>query len=144
ADPGLEVDVDGLRFERFLPAGKTRPEFVRDFIQASRYLKDAGSADGAQWKQNDIVKAYFVVHDVGHDGLMTEERFFPPSHEGVQFKKDTGAPVSVHGFVNWGGKYAASWDFEEPKSGTVYEYSHKGGRLMTYYSISIEIGRAHV
>lgn len=139
-DASVEVDVDGLRFDAFLPAGKTRPDFIADYVKSSPYLKDVGGADGAQWKTNDIKKAYFVVHDVGVDGYMTEDRFYPPTHEGVQFrtKADGGGPVAVHGFVNWGGLYAASWDFEESRLGTVFEFSNKFARLINNYTISIE------
>jgi hypothetical protein len=124
------VDMDGTKFDEFLK-GKDRRAFVAKWLDEHAALKDAASEPNADLKTTDIVKAWFVIHDVGVGASVTDRRF-----KASQPATKNGA---VHGFVNRGGYYAATHDFTRNRQGTVYEFlSRKGLEHVNGRTINLE------
>jgi hypothetical protein len=113
------VEVDGTKFNEFLK-GKNRREFIARWLEEHPALKEAANEPDADLKTSDIIKAWFVIHDVGnHVSIKDDKRW-----KANQPRSKKGA---VHGFLNRAGYYAATHDFTKNKSGTVYEFLSKNG-----------------
>jgi hypothetical protein len=120
-DPKREpaVDMDGMKFDEFLK-GSNRRECIRKWLDGHAALKKAASEPNADLKTTDILKAWFVIHDVGVKSSLTDKRF-----KARDAATKNGA---VHGFVNRGGYFAATHDFTKNRQGTVYEFLSKYGQ----------------
>ena len=116
------VEMDGTKFDEFLNS-RNRREFITKWLDEHPALKDAASEPNADLKTGDIIKAWFVVHDVGAGATLTDKRF-----KANQPATKSGA---VHGFLNRAGYYAATHDFTKNRQGTVYEFLSKKGRELT-------------
>jgi hypothetical protein len=124
------IDMDGLKFDVFL-GGKDRRAFVANWLEQHPALKEAANEPDADLKTSDIIKAWFVIHDVGVEASLPDKRF-----KASQPKTKKGA---VHGFLNRAGYYAATHDFTTNRQGTVYEFLSKNGlRHVNGRTINIE------
>jgi len=113
------VEMDGTKFDVFLK-GRNRREFIAKWLEEHPALKEAANEPDADLKTSDIIKAWFVIHDVGAKASLTDKRF-----KASQPKTKRGA---VHGFLNRASYYTATHDFTKNRQGTVYEFLSKRGR----------------
>ena len=124
------LEMDGTKFDEFLK-GSCRRTFITKWLDEHPALRDAATEPSADLKTTDIVKAWFIIHDVGVGASVTDRRF-----RASQPATKQGA---VHGFVNRGGYYAATHDFTKNRQGTVYEFMSKQGlKLANGYTIKSE------
>jgi hypothetical protein len=124
------IDMDGTLFDVFLK-GQNRRAFIARWLEGHLALKEAANEPEADLKTSDIVKAWFVIHDVGVKSSLSDKRF-----KADQPRTKKGA---VHGFLNRAGYYAATHDFTRNRQGTVYEFlSKKGLRYVNGRTINIE------
>jgi hypothetical protein len=124
------VDMDGTKFDVFL-RGRNRRQFIVKWLDDHPALKEAANEPDAELKTSDIIKAWFVIHDVGVKSSLTDKRF-----KANQSRTKAGA---VHGFLNRAGYYAATHDFTKNRQGTVYEFLSKNGlRRVNGRTINIE------
>lgn len=149
---GSDVDIDGLRFERLLDGSMSRRQFIEKMLQTKGFAmtsktyelfdgqKDPWLDDpkkdilSQEWTSGDIVKAYFVIHDIG---LLSNNRKFvhyEADKRSIRWRAKKGMsgdtkaesnPTAVHGFLNWSGVYAPAWNFYRDKRGTKNSF---GGR----------------
>jgi hypothetical protein len=113
------LELDGARFVDFL-SGKSRREFAAAWLASRPGLALAAREPNADLKAGDIAKAWFIIHDVGAGATLTDQRF---KASDPKVKKN-----AVHGFLNRGGYYAATHDFDKNRMGTVYEFLSKRGK----------------
>ena len=124
------VEMDGTKFDEFLK-GKNRREFITKWLDEHAALKEAANEPNADLKTSDIIKGWFIIHDVGAKATLKDRRF-----KANQPKTKGGA---VHGFLNRAGYYAATHDFTKNKQGTVYEFLSKNGKkYVNEHTINIE------
>lgn len=124
------LEFDGTRFGAFLPT-RDRRQFAADWLASRPALALAAREPGADLTAGDIAKAWFVVHDIGVPGSVTDRRF--------QAKDPKTKKGAVHGYLNRGGYYAATNDFDKNRMGTVYEFlSRKGVAICGKKTINIE------
>lgn len=124
------LEFDGTRFGAFLLT-RDRRQFAADWLSSHPALTLAASEPGADLSAGDIAKAWFIIHDIGVLGSVTDKRF--------QAKDPRNKKSSVHGFLNRGGYYAAINDFDKNKMGTVFEFlSKKGVATCAKTTINIE------
>lgn len=123
------LDVDGTKFNKFL-SGKSRRQFITKWLDEHSALKEAANEPNADLKTSDIIKAWFIIHDVGVK-VSDDKRFMA--------KQTATKNNAVHGFLNRAGYYAATHDFTKNRQGTVYEFLSKYGRkYVNGYTINIE------
>lgn len=115
-DPALEMD--GVKFDEFLQ-GKNRREFIAQWLEQHPALKEAANEPDADLKTSDIIKAWFVIHDVAALSSLKDKHY-----KANQPGRKSGG---VHGFLNRAGYYAATHDFTKNRQGTVYEFLSKNG-----------------
>jgi hypothetical protein len=116
------VEMDGTKFDEFLN-GKNRREFIKKWLDEHPALKEAANEPSADLKTGDIIKAWFIVHDVGVGASLSDKRFKANQSE---TKRN-----AVHGFLNRAGYFAATHDFNSDRQGTVYEFLSKRGLKIT-------------
>lgn len=133
------IEKDGTLFQSFLGA-KSRKDFIAEWIANSAQLTRAAKLPDADFQTGDINKAWFVIHDVGVDGSLSDEHYKPTKF--VVLNKKTGkrsVTGGEHGFLNRAGLYAATHDFSKNSMGTVYEFLSKAGkRVAGFATINIE------
>lgn len=119
-DPNRDsaVDRDGTKFDEFLKGGNRR-DFITKWLNDHARLKEASTEPNADLKTGDILKAWFVIHDVGVAASLTDKRF--------KASDATTKAGAVHGFLNRAGYFAATHDFTKNRQGTVYEFLSKAG-----------------
>ncbi len=121
----VDLDVDGLRFHRFLRAGVTRKQVIESLMKEGgpsilgkvreRFKKSKHEGKlvlDSAWRSHDITdKAYFLIHDVG---LAVSNR------RAVHYSPDMARihKTHVHGFLNWSGVLAPTNDWSVGKVGT--------------------------
>lgn len=113
---GGTVDVDGLRFNRFLADGVSRVDFVERFAEEG-VMADAYAHTHPLWElsKRDMTMAYFIVHDVGIEAARRRKDHYTSA-------KITSHHRWLNGFLNHGGTYAVGRDFASPRTvGTVGE-----------------------
>jgi hypothetical protein len=142
---GADVDVDGLRFEKLLDGSMSRRQFIEKMLQTKGFSmtsktyelfdgqKDPWLDDpkkdvlSQEWTSGDIVKAFFVIHDIGILSNNRKYVHYQADTRSIRFKAKKGTsgdtkadvyPTAVHGFLNWSGVYAPAWNFYRDKRGT--------------------------
>ncbi|MGH7496146.1 MAG: S8 family peptidase [bacterium] len=116
-DPAVEMD--GTKFDEFLK-GKNRREFISQWREQHPALKEAANEPGGDLKTSDIVKAWFVIHDVGVKTSLPDKHY--------KANQEATKNHGVHGFLNRSGYYAATYDFRYNfLNGTLYEFQSKNG-----------------
>ncbi|MCA1634398.1 MAG: hypothetical protein LC802_12065, partial [Acidobacteria bacterium] len=124
------LEIDGTKFDVFLN-GKNRRAFIEKWLDEHPALKEAANEPNASLKTGDIIKAWFIIHDVGVGATLGDKRF-----KASQSETKKGA---VHGFLNRAGYYAATHDFNTNRQGTVYEFlSKRGLKIAGGFTINIE------
>jgi hypothetical protein len=139
--PSGDADIDGLRFEKLLDGSMTRRQLIASMIQprgkamtCKTYEHFDGELDpklhakkdilSQEWTSGDIVKAYFLIHDIG---ILENNRkplhYRANSSTPVRFRSN-GSKVAVHGYMNWSGVYAPGWNFWQDKRGTVASFDY--------------------
>lgn len=146
-----DVDVDGLRFDKLLDGTMTRRQLIESMLRAGgpamtckvrELFKDdqdprlKGKVLDSEWTSGDIVKAYFVVHDIGILADNRSERHYRPSTQRIRWRSDD-KPTAVHGFLNWGGVFAPSWNFWNARYGTKASFD-QGNPPWSAFTIEIE------
>jgi hypothetical protein len=138
-DDSAGVDVDGLLFERFLAEGEGRADVVDAIAKANPSL----GLVSEQLGRSDIVKSYFVVHDVAN--RFDNENYKLDQIRRVYRKMDKKGGGSrwkirsVHGFLNPDGTYSPTVDFVASRSGAVFDGgSVKKGARFNGYCIHVE------
>ncbi|MCO5169888.1 MAG: hypothetical protein M9894_26420 [Planctomycetes bacterium] len=147
----VDVDVDGLRFDALLDGTMTRRQLIESMLRAGgpamtckvRELfrddqdpKLKGKVLDSEWTSGDIVKAYFVVHDIGILSNNRTEQHYRPSNQRIRWGSGD-RPKSVHGFLNWGGVYAPGWNFWNARYGTKASF-HQGNPPWSAFTIEVE------
>lgn len=134
-----DCDVDGLRFERLLDGSMSRRDFIMSMIKpggkamtCKTYEHFDGEKDpklhpkkdvlSQEWTSGDIVKAYFLIHDIGILENNRKPLHYRASSTGIRYRS-SGSPTAVHGFMNWSGVYAPGWNFWRDKRGTVASFN---------------------
>lgn len=112
------LELDGTNFDEFLRGGNRRT-FISKWLDEHAALKEAAGEPGAELKTGDILKAWFVIHDVGVGASLSDKRF---KASDAATKKG-----AVHGFLNRAGYFAATHDLVTNRQGTVYEFMSKNG-----------------
>ena len=123
------VDVDGLRFDHFVPPAERLAAIER--LAGEITIQAGGASDPLppeRFGTGDIQKAYLVIHDIGVKGRVAPDRFTWP-------EVDTGK--GVHGFLNKDGSYAPTGDFAEVRGGTKYVATSMG-RWVREFMIEVE------
>jgi hypothetical protein len=129
------VDLDGLSFDALLAPGKTRRGWIDSALATNQTYIDAGTHhrsgdrhDKPSWQGHDITKAFYIVHDVGR-AVSGGIRYATPK---------VPRRGTVHGYINWGGYYAAGRDFRRRANGVVWAGHCKLGRASANYLIGVE------
>ena len=77
-----------------------------------------------EWRATDIEKAFFVIHDIGVWYNNRTPQRYEPEDQAVGWKPGKAGyyPMSVHGWLNWGGVYCPAYDFAKYKLGTKHAF----------------------
>ena len=127
----VAVEMDGIRFDEFLQ-GKNRREFITKWLNEHPALKEAANEPNADLKTSDIIKGWFIIHDVGAKATLKDRRF-----KANQPKTKGGA---VRRYLNRAGYYAATHDFTKNQPGhRLFNYlARDGKKYVNEHTINIE------
>lgn len=133
---GEAIDVDGLRFAHFIPV-KDRRSRVPGLVSAVKL--SPGDLTG-EHKATDIEKAYFIIHDIGSDGVrgpLAKHPKWKPFKSNTDFRQRSGdrgtGTKTVNGYVNQDGTLALLFDQKDAtKGGAVYQWQGPGSWLRKY------------